>query len=806
MAGSESAIIMEEISSQHCSNSEEQSEADGSGSAPESNRLSDAQQEVLERCLHALTHAKNDSHILAALLLITRLCPASQLDRVTLHRVFEAVGFNLPARLLVTAIRRSESSGLPPEELLSLGTALLAAVSTDLDMATHPQLLSTIPLLLGLLESGIPASQKQAQHNTASQTASSEESCPNGNFTACQAEQSTSGEDVPESSLGNGEEVQPPATTLDEALAADCYQVLNTVCSLPRGPDQLLSRGAVPALCRAVLKKQTLSHEKGLPLLAHLLSSNIRERAWSKHPAELLSLLATISQNFSQASNQDRLDMCSRIPQFLPLPTGEPETKELKDAVSSLWATLRPMVQGKLSIDHLGPVLVLSACLLDLCGWEPTGSPKFCCLLVNRACVEVRMVLEEPPGTQLSAQQQHTLTACYRIMEAAMEQACTQGTIPSPAQPETAIAGLTLQQSRQVLGVLEEAFSAVIYHLQQVDSSCYDDPFLFATFRSLCAWLAEETSCLREEVTALLPFLVGYAKQHLQDRKDKGLSDWMSKMSVSDGSQTRRWSGEDVLRYLLPALCHLSAEEGPRKVLLTLDTPALLVHFLERGWAVLRTQSGKTVSRDPSLETACSALLNFAVTEPDRVRTDACFASLEAMLSEALPVLLHKPRLLVLTANCCTLGLMTGRLKPASTGPVESGPRRFFSCALRFLLGALQPGKNGDQARLSPVWESCWEEVSELWRLGLQALGGCVSAQPWITALAREDGWLQNTVSLLESSSSLPDPHSQQALEEALCAFARQCPLCRQEISKSMKRNGRSSLHGMAQLRKVLTD
>lgn len=73
-------------------------------------------------------------------------------------------------------------------------------------------------------------------------------------------------------------------------------------------------------------------------------------------------------------------------------------------------------------------------------------------------------------------------------------------------------------------------------------------------------------------------------------------------------------------RYLLPALCHLSAEEGPRKVLLTLDTPALLVDFLSRGWAVLKSQSGKTSSRDPSLETACSVLLNFAVTEAEYVR------------------------------------------------------------------------------------------------------------------------------------------------------------------------------------------
>lgn len=396
---------------------------------------------------------------------ITRLCPASQLDRGTLHRVFEAVGFSLPARLLVTAVRGSESSGLPPEELLSLGTALLAALSTDPDMVAHPQLLSTVPLLLGLLEGGAPVSPDRAQDGAAASRAAEE------SHASHQTSKSTSEKETPMSSsrLGDGDgTAQPPASTLDEAVAADCYQVLNSLCALPRGPDRLLSRGAVPALCRAVSRNQTLSREKGLLLLAHLLSSSIRQRAWSKHPSELLSLLEGISQNFSQTSDLERLEMCAQIPQFLPPPGGEPQSQELRDVISRLWATLRPVVQGKLGSEHLGDVLVLSACLLDLCGWEPAGPPKFCCLLVNRACVEVRMLLEEPPGTKLSAQQQHTLTACYRILESAMEQACNMGNSTSPAQPATVIAGLSLQQSRQVLGILEEAFSAIIYYLQQV--------------------------------------------------------------------------------------------------------------------------------------------------------------------------------------------------------------------------------------------------------------------------------------------------------------------------------------------------
>ena len=37
---------------------------------PGTSKLSAAQKEVLDRCLHALTNAKNDSHTLAALLLV----------------------------------------------------------------------------------------------------------------------------------------------------------------------------------------------------------------------------------------------------------------------------------------------------------------------------------------------------------------------------------------------------------------------------------------------------------------------------------------------------------------------------------------------------------------------------------------------------------------------------------------------------------------------------------------------------------------------------------------------------------------
>ena len=128
----------------------------------------------------------------------------------------------------------STTASLPPEELLSLGTALLAALSTDPDMASHPHLLSTVPLLLGLLADG-PAQQSQGT--------------PRQNPPA--------GEPRPGPKSGGGEGdggdgASESTPRLDQAMAADCYQILEAVCSLETGPEQLLSRGAVPTLCRAV--------------------------------------------------------------------------------------------------------------------------------------------------------------------------------------------------------------------------------------------------------------------------------------------------------------------------------------------------------------------------------------------------------------------------------------------------------------------------------------------------------------------------------------------------------------------------
>lgn len=135
---------------------------------------------------------------------------------------------------------------------------------------------------------------------------------------------------------------------------------------------------------------------------------------------------------------------------------------------------------------------------------------------------------------------------------------------------------------------------------------------------------------------------------------------------------------------------------------------------------------------------------------------------------------------------------------------MEAGQRRFFSTALRFLRGALDSGSSPGPVKVSLSWEESWDEAAELWRLSLQALGGCVRAQPWITTLVREEGWLKHTLTMLTQCSALPDQHTQEVIEEALCAMVNQCLLCKQEIGDTMMRNDKGALSSMRNLKKLV--
>ncbi len=137
--------------------------------------------------------------------------------------------------------------------------------------------------------------------------------------------------------------------------------------------------------------------------------------------------------------------------------------------------------------------------------------------------------------------------------------------------------------------------------------------FVCATVRILGAWLSEETSALREDVYDILPFILTLANetfeaqklaklQTLPGRGSTDLSNFTPESAVKQGkystyfltttcgliSQQILGSQEtpDTLRFLLPALCHLVAEDKPRTIVMEMKLHETLYTYLSFHWSI----------------------------------------------------------------------------------------------------------------------------------------------------------------------------------------------------------------------------
>lgn len=120
----------------------------------------------------------------------------------------------------------------------------------------------------------------------------------------------------------------------------------------------------------------------------------------------------------------------------------------------------------------------------------------------------------------------------------------------------------------QLHTTLTEAFTCVIRILQAFKESSSSEAsrsavesvesLTTAAVRVLGAWLAEETLALSSDVYHLLPYLLELCHHRLITQQT-----------------------EDLLKFLLPGLSHLTAEDKPRKVLLKAELQKLLLAYMQ---------------------------------------------------------------------------------------------------------------------------------------------------------------------------------------------------------------------------------
>ncbi|NXL57260.1 NCDN protein, partial [Chordeiles acutipennis] len=695
---------------------------------------------ALRRCLAVLREARNDSEQFAALLLVTKAVRAGEIDAKTRRQIFDAVGFTFPNRLLTS---RQPPAGCPQNTFRALGLTLLASFCTDPELAGHSQILNKIPTFNDILVS--------------------------------------------------------PCDPDSTSMIDDVYQCLSAVLATPRGPRELVIKGTVSALCQAYVNC-SYGSERALTLLLGLLAV-AEAKCWQRDAPQLLAVLSKLSDDFLKAEDMTKFELCEVLPRFIPLSPPLAQDSQGCECLHRLYKGLANILASKLSQSQRDPALKLAACLVQACGseWIPAGSAgsKFLALLVNLACVEVRLTLEEPDPLEMEGKKE-VVAACYVLIEMGIQE-CLREEKPL----------LKDVQKMQIMRIMEEAFGAVIFYLRQVKQEQLQDPFIFASVRVLGAWMAEETSSLKQEICELLPFLVHYAKKLFKEGS-RAVSPPQPELVSTEGSALP----QDALRFLLPGFCHLTAEDRPRDILISEGAPALLCEYFLHQWEVFTSRPGSLTpltSTEMSLQTTCGIFLNLAVTAPDLIRRDKTFSSLMDTLLKSLPLLLPQKDHLVLAANIATLGLMMARIL-ASSAVLQGtqSAKEFFGAAILFLSQAhttqADAGSAGVAMAVSPAYASAWADVRELWLLGMQALASCVPLFPWLPQAVLQARWLENLSEFLTRvTPASVDFELIAAFQAVLVELARASKPCRDVI---LSHHGRewANLYGMAALEQCLSE
>ncbi|XP_005058339.1 PREDICTED: neurochondrin [Ficedula albicollis] len=695
---------------------------------------------TLKRCLGVLRDARNDSEQFAALLLVTKAVKAGEVDAKTRRQIFDAIGFTFPNRLLTS---RQPPAGCPPHTFRALGLTLLACFCTDPGLAGHSQILNKIPTFNDILLS--------------------------------------------------------PCDSDSTSMVDDVYQCLSAVLATARGPKELVTKGTVSALCQAYLSGGHGS-DRALTLLVGLLAI-AEAKCWQRDAPQLLAVLSKLSGDFLKAEDMTKFELCEVLPRFIPFSPPLTENSQGSECLCRLYKGLADVLGSKLSQSQRDPALKLAAHLVQACGaeWIPAGSAgsKFLALLVNLACVEVRLTLEEPEPMEMEGKKE-VVTACYVLMEMGIQE-CLREENPL----------LENVQKMQLMRIMEEAFGAVIFYLRQVKQEELQDPFIFASVRVLGAWMAEETSSLKQEICELLPFLVDYARRLFKEGSP-AVSVPQAELVSTKGSALP----QDALRFLLPGFCHLTAEDRPRDILISEGAPALLCEYFLQQWEVLTSEStapAPLTSTEMSLQTVCGIFLNLVVTAPDLIRRDKAFSSLMDVLLNSLPLLLPQKHHLALAANIATLGLMMARILVGSAALRETkSAKGFFGAAIRFLCEAhtaqADPSGDGLAMAVSPTYVSAWGDICELWFLAMQALAGCIPLFPWLPHAVLQARWLQGLAQLLSRvAPSSVDFELVAAFQAVLVELARASEQCR-DVILSHHGTEWASLYGMAALEQCLAE
>ncbi|CAI2182299.1 11599_t:CDS:2 [Funneliformis geosporum] len=236
---------------------------------------------------------------------------------------------------------------------------------------------------------------------------------------------------------------------------------------------------------------------------------------------------------------------------------------------------------------------------------------KFAALVVQLACVEIRLLLDdladqyekqELQEFQSNKRNEFLLSACYTILEKSIEYLSQiENLLESQFQGSSIeLTGLNLDPELllRLKGTMIETFRFIIEHLMDIKETTsvekvIKDESILASIRVLSVWLAEESS-LEKEISKMMPFLIEICQYSLTCDIEVNL-----------------------IKIMTPAFLNLTSLDQPRETFLKHGGPQIMIDYLVKFWSNKKDFNGIYDLEINEILGPIQVLLNIVVSDKE---------------------------------------------------------------------------------------------------------------------------------------------------------------------------------------------
>lgn len=233
---------------------------------------------------------------------------------------------------------------------------------------------------------------------------------------------------------------------------------------------------------------------------------------------------------------------------------------------------------------------------------------------------------------------------------------------------------------------------------------------------------------------------------------DSGISEQSPETGVNSVSMETRditINNVDLIGFLLPGFCHMTADDSSRKVLLDNNLQSSLSDYFS---SCVESLTANEIEEDSlkSLETLCGVFLNLVVLEPQLIGESEDLHKVTKNIFYCATVLRRNESSLTLWANIVTLGVFFLRHQNHIKYDKDQ-LTNFFSTVVTFMKAPYTSSvvNNTEVLMVTEAYLPVWDSIYQLWYLCIQATTACLPLYPSLVYAMMSTGFLPHIIRLL---------------------------------------------------------